>query len=80
MGYRLKVSRDVDEDGGSFGTDVSYILNLPHGFRFDDDLVHVRGFDSMKELRDAARSDVIACSCKDCVAGLARVSGGLGDA
>ncbi len=80
MGYRLNVSRDVDLDGGSFGTCVSYILNLPDGFRFDDDLVHVRGFDSMKELRHAARSDVIACSCRDCVAGLARVSEGLGDA
>ena len=63
MKYRLDVKRDVDQDyeGG-------YMLHLPFGFRFYDDLVHVRGFDSMREIREAARQDVIACDCAKCAA------------
>ena len=60
MKYKLNVDRDVDSD------DDGYILNLPRGFRFDDEIVHVRGFDSMKELRASARSDVICCDCFSC--------------
>lgn len=59
--YKLNVKRDVDTDEPG-----SYILNLPRGFRFDDDLVHVRGFDSMRELRDAVKHDVIPCTCDGC--------------
>ena len=77
MGYVLNVSRDVDCDGGSFGSEVSFILNLPHGFRFEDDLVHVRGFDSMKALRLAARQGVMACDCTACVQGLAQGAKGF---
>jgi len=66
MKYKLDLIRDVDSDGGSFGRDISYILNLPHGFRFYDEIVHVRGFDSMKELRAAARRDVVKCDCFSC--------------
>lgn len=61
MKYKLNVQRDVDTDEPG-----SYILNLPNGFRFDDDLVHVRGFDSMRELRDAVKNDVIPCDCSGC--------------
>jgi len=61
MKYKLNVSRDVDTDEPG-----SYILNLPKGYRFDDDLVHVRGYDTMKELREAVKTDVIPCSCKGC--------------
>lgn len=61
MKYKLDVARDVDTDEPG-----SYILNLPNGFRFDDDLVHVRGFDTMRELRDAVKNDVIPCNCKGC--------------
>jgi hypothetical protein len=63
--YKLDVKNDVDVDG--YGDEVSYILNLPYGFRFYDDLVHVRGYDTMKELRQSAKDDVIPCDCKDCV-------------
>lgn len=59
--YKLDVARDVDTDEPD-----NFILNLPNGFRFDDDLVHVRGFDSMQELRKAAREEVIQCSCAQC--------------
>jgi hypothetical protein len=65
MKYKLDVKNDVDVDG--YGDEVSYILNLPYGFRFYDDLVHVRGYDTMKELRQSAKDDVIACDCKDCI-------------
>jgi hypothetical protein len=65
MKYKLDVKNDVDVDG--YGDEVSYILNLPYGFRFYDDLVHVRGYDTMKELRQSAKDDVIPCNCKDCV-------------
>jgi hypothetical protein len=63
MKYKLNVARDVDVDGY---WDLDYILNLPNGFRFYDDLVHTRGYDSMAELRLSAKNDVIPCDCKDC--------------
>jgi hypothetical protein len=68
--YKLDVPNDVDIDKSIFSTSVGYILNLPHGFRFDDEVVHVRGFDSMAELRQAAKNDVIPCDCKSCKEGL----------
>ncbi len=66
MKYKLNVSRDVDTDE----PDV-FILNLPKGWRFDeifsnDDASHVRGYDSMKELRDDIKTNVVACQCKSC--------------
>jgi hypothetical protein len=36
--YKLNVARDVDLDG-----DDGFILNLPYGFRFYDDIVHTIG-------------------------------------
>ena len=60
MRYKLDVKRDVDAD------DDGYILNLPYGFRFDDEVVHVRGFDTMRELRAAVKNDVIVCQCSQC--------------
>lgn len=62
MKYKLNIVRDVDQDEPGV-----YILNLPNGFRFDDDLVHVRGFDTMAELRQAVKNDVIPCNCLGCV-------------
>lgn len=64
MKYKLNVARDVDVDG--YGDDVSYILNLPRGFRFNDDLVHVRGYDTMHELRVSVKNEIIPCTCFDC--------------
>jgi hypothetical protein len=61
MKYKLNVARDVDTDEPG-----SYILNLPRGFRFDDDMVHVRGYDTMRELREAVKNEVIQCNCKGC--------------
>ena len=62
--YKLDVKRDVDvEDDG-------YILNLPRGWRFDDDMVHTRGYDTMRELRQAVKTDVIPCACSDCIKNL----------
>jgi hypothetical protein len=60
--YKLNVFRDVDTD-----EDEGPILNLPAGYRFSDEVVHTRGYDTMKELRQAAKDDVIPCSCKECV-------------
>jgi hypothetical protein len=62
--YKLNVARDVDVDG--YGDEVSYILNLPNGFRFNDDLVHTRGYDTMMELRQSAKTDTISCNCTLC--------------
>lgn len=62
MKYKLNAQRDVDNDEPG-----SYILNLPNGFRFNDELVHVRGFDTMRELRDAVKNNVILCGCKGCL-------------
>lgn len=58
--YKLR-SQDIDSDPDGF------ILNLPDGFQFLTDLgCHVRGFDSMQELRDEVRWAVIPCACSDC--------------
>jgi len=62
--YKLDVANDVDVDG--YGDDVAYILNLPHGFRFSSEIVHVRGYDTMKELRASIKTDVVTCDCSDC--------------
>jgi hypothetical protein len=59
--YKLNFSRDVDTDEPGV-----LILNLPSGFRFYDDLVHTRGYESMAELKEAVRDDIIPCDCKQC--------------
>jgi hypothetical protein len=64
MKFKLDIKRDVDEDGDA------YFLWLPHGFRFSDDLVHVRGFDTIAEIRKASKTDVVPCDCQDCKKGL----------
>jgi hypothetical protein len=66
MKYKLNVSRDVDTDE----PDV-YILNLPAGYRFDEesspnDRSHVRGYDTMRELRADIKFSVIPCDCTEC--------------
>ena len=63
MRYKLDLKRDIDPDG-----DEGYILCLPFGYRFYDDLVHVRGFDTIREIKRAAREDVIVCTCQECLA------------
>lgn len=63
--YKLNVARDVDTDEPE-----GPILNLPYGWRFSDDLVHTRGYDSMRELRAAIKTDVIPCSCAECASNL----------
>ena len=60
MKYKLNISNDVDADGDG------YMLWLPFGFRFSDDLVHVRCFDTIAEIKQAAKNDVISCDCEDC--------------
>lgn len=64
--YKLDVKRDVDPDG-----DDGFILCLPFGWRFYDDLVHVRGYDTMKELRDDVKWTVIPCDCDECTQAIA---------
>lgn len=67
MRYKLNVQRDVDTDEPGV-----FILNLPYGFRFEDshedNPEHVRGFDTMREVRDEAKTNVIVCSCRECSA------------
>lgn len=64
--YKLNMKRDVDIEGNDYQTDV--ILNTPNGFRINDsDIVHVRGFDSVKELKDFVKQGgVVPCDCKSC--------------
>jgi len=63
--YILDAVWDVDTDEPGV-----FILNLPYGFRFDDshedNPEHIRGFDSMREVRDSAKNDVIPCNCREC--------------
>ena len=60
MKYKLDIKRDVDADGDG------YMLWLPFGFRFSDDLVHVRCFDTISEIKTSAKNDVVECDCKEC--------------
>ena len=66
MKYKLDIKKDVD------GYEGDYLLWLPFGYRFSDDLVHVRGFDTIAEIRKAAKNDVIECDCKECLDFLAK--------
>jgi len=61
MKYKLDIKRDVDGQAGD------YLLWLPHGFRFSDEIVHVRGFDTIAEIRKSAKEDVVECDCKECL-------------
>jgi hypothetical protein len=54
----------VDVDG--YDDMTSYILNLPYGFRFDEDGNHVKGYDSMKELK-ADVKHIEHCFCLECL-------------
>jgi hypothetical protein len=62
MKYKLDVKRDVDTDEPGV-----FILNLHYGWKFNElGETHVRGYDSMKELRHDVKYDVIPCDCKEC--------------
>lgn len=76
MKYKLDIKRDVDYDGHPDDEDCGYILNLVYGWRFSDDSSpsHVKGFDSMKELRDEIKNNVSKCNCKECLEGIAKDS------
>lgn len=75
MKYKLNVARDVDVHGGGIFDhgQIDYILNLPHGFRFKQEIVHVRGYDSMAELKESVKLDVIKCNCKECLTALNKI-------
>lgn len=59
--YKLNRARDVDVDGPD-----NLLLNLVPGWRFNDEVVHVRSFDSMQAIRLAVKYEVIPCDCADC--------------
>jgi len=64
MKYKLNVGRDVDIDEPGV-----FILNLLAGWKFTHDAFvneHVRGYDSMKELRDDIKYFVEPCDCDEC--------------
>lgn len=63
--YVLDIKRDVD------GPEGDYLLWLPFGYRFADDQVHVRGYDTLAEIRQASKTDVVECDCADCIKGIA---------
>jgi hypothetical protein len=60
MTYKLNIKNDVDDYGDGL------MLWLPFGYRFSDDLVHCRGYDTLAEVKKAAKNDVIDCDCADC--------------
>ena len=70
MKYKLNAARDIDSDEPGV-----YILSLPAGYRFDEesspnDRSHVRGYDTMRELRhDIKAGNVIPCDCSSCQKG-----------
>jgi hypothetical protein len=67
MKYKLNIDQDVDVDG--HGEDRVFILNLPYGFCFEPhpvDATHVRGYDTMSELKKGVKTDVYECECVEC--------------
>jgi hypothetical protein len=64
--YKLNIKRDVE-----VFDDDNYLFTLPYGFRFYDDIVHTKGFDSIREIKYAIwNGEVVPCDCDDCVANL----------
>lgn len=61
MQYKLNIARDVDTDEPD-----NFILNLPAGFRFYDEICHTKGFDSMAELKREIKWQVVPCDCEQC--------------
>ena len=64
MAYKLNIKRDVDITPTNDGNE--YFLWLPFGYRFYDDLVHCRGYDTLAEVKASAKNDVIECDCEEC--------------
>ena len=60
MTYSLNLERDVYFD------DTAAVLILPKGYRFADELIHVRVYPTMNDLIKSAESDVIECGCQGC--------------
>jgi hypothetical protein len=65
MTYKVNIKKDVDITPAWDGSN-EYFLWLPFGYRFSDDLVHCRGYDTLAELKQSAKNDVIDCDCSDC--------------
>ena len=64
MKYKLDVTRDVDTDEPD-----NFILNLISGWKFSHDQFqteHVRGYDSMQELKEDVKHYVVKCDCHAC--------------
>ena len=64
--YKLNIAKDVDVDSG-WNDIYGYILNTPAGFKLYDEDCHVRGFDTMKELKEFVKWGVVPCNCKECL-------------
>jgi len=65
MTYKLNIKRDL-EITPLWDGENEYFLWLPFGYRFSDDLVHCRGYDTLAEVKTSAKNDVIECDCEEC--------------
>jgi hypothetical protein len=66
MTYKLNIKKDLEITPLDYDDANEYFLWLPFGYRFSDDLVHCRGFDTLAEVKAAAKNDVIECNCVEC--------------
>lgn len=64
MTYKLNIKRDLEITPTQDGNE--YFLWLPFGYRFSDDLVHCRGYDTLSEVKLSVKRDVIECDCPEC--------------
>ena len=60
MTYSLNLERDVYFD------DTVAVLVLPKGYRFSDELIHVRVYPTVNDLIASSKFDVIECGCQGC--------------
>jgi hypothetical protein len=66
MTYKLNIKRDLEITPLSYDEGNEYFLWLPFGYRFSDDLVHCRGYDTLAEVKQSVKNDVIECDCSEC--------------
>jgi hypothetical protein len=66
MAYKLNIKRDLDITPLSYDEGNEYFLWLPFGYRFSDDLVHCRGYDTLADVKKSVKTDVIECDCMEC--------------
>lgn len=67
--YELNPAQEVYVDVDYYGSGQrKYILSLPYGYKIRGENIHVKGYDTMDELKKEAINNVAPCDCGECAA------------